>query len=126
MSYYSLVASLPHLQIGDEPPFSTEEYIDNCAQWVTDHEIKILRRVLHQELDDSHCPLCMAWNNVETQIRNTAARSAFDSPIQHPADALDAGHHRIGGLAGEAQAHEPGFTDVARRAGRQVDIGHLE
>ncbi len=74
MAYYSLVASLPHLQIGDEPPFSTEEYIGNCAQWVTEHEIKILRRVLNQELDDAHCPLCKAWNNVETQIRNTAAR----------------------------------------------------
>lgn len=75
MAYYSLVASLPHLQIGDEPPFSTEEYIDNCAQWITDYELKILQRVvLKQETDLAHCQLCQAWHSIETQIRNTAAR----------------------------------------------------
>ncbi|RKX43506.1 MAG: hypothetical protein DRP64_08090 [Verrucomicrobia bacterium] len=74
MAYYSLVASLPHLQIGDEPPFSTEEYLGNCAQWVTEHEANILRKVLLQDLDVALCPLCKAWNNIETQLRNAVAR----------------------------------------------------
>lgn len=74
MAYYSLVASLPSLQIGDEPPFSTEEYVDNCAQWVSEHEVNILRKVLLQEPDIAPCPLCKAWNNIETQIRNAVAR----------------------------------------------------
>jgi len=74
MAYYSLVASLPHLQIGDEPPFSTEEYIGNCAQWVTSREEDILRKVLLQEPDIAPCPLCKAWNNIETQLRNAIAR----------------------------------------------------
>jgi len=74
MAYYSLVASLPYLRIGDESSFSTEEYIGNCAQWVTGHEANILRKVLLQDPDVAPCPLCKAWNNIETQLRNAVAR----------------------------------------------------
>jgi len=74
MAYYSLVASLPSLQIGDEPPFSTEEYIDNCAQWVSERETEILRKILLQEPDIAPCPLCATWNNIETQLRNAIAK----------------------------------------------------
>ncbi|HEY5621518.1 MAG TPA: DUF2764 family protein [Pontiella sp.] len=74
MAYYSLVASLPNLEIGDEPPFSTEEYIGNCAQWVTEREVEILRKVILEEPDIAPCPLCKAWYNIETQIRNASAR----------------------------------------------------
>ena len=74
MAYYSLVASLPNLEIGDEPPFSTEEYVDNCAQWVSERETNILRKVLLQAPDIAPCPLCKAWNGIETQLRNAATR----------------------------------------------------
>ena len=74
MAYYSLVASLRHLQIGDEPPFSTEEYVGNCAQWVTERETDILRKILLEEPDIAPCPLCKAWNNIETQLRNAVVR----------------------------------------------------
>ena len=74
MAYYSLVASLQTLNIGDEPPFSTEEYIDNCAQWVSEREEQILRRVLLATPDIAPCPLCQTWHNIETQLRNAAAR----------------------------------------------------
>jgi len=74
MAYYALVASLPHLQIGDEPPFSTEAFIGNCAQWVTPREEEILRKVLLGADDIAPCPLCKAWNNIETQLRNAVVR----------------------------------------------------
>lgn len=74
MAYYSLVASLPTLQIGDELPFSIEEYIDTCAQWVTEHEVKILRNILQNEGDSKSCPHCRAWNNIETQLRNAVIK----------------------------------------------------
>jgi hypothetical protein len=74
MAYYSLVASLPHLEIGDEPPFTTEEYVDDCARWVAERETDILRKILLQEPDIAPCPLCKAWNNIETQIRNALVR----------------------------------------------------
>lgn len=74
MAYYSLVASLPHLKIGDEPPFSLKEYIDNCGQWVTEHEGRILRNILLGEYDGKSCPICKTWNNIETQISNAVAR----------------------------------------------------
>ena len=74
MAYYSLVASLSSLQIEDEPPFSTEEYIDNCAQWVTERETCILKAVLLNEPIASPCSLSEAWNNIETQLRNAVAK----------------------------------------------------
>ena len=74
MAYYSLVASLPSLQIGDEPPVTVEQYIENCAQWVTERETGILKAVLQNEPTASPCPLCKAWHNMETQLRNTVAK----------------------------------------------------
>lgn len=76
MAYYSLVASLPHLKIGDEPPFSTEEYISNCAQWVTEHEVRILTHILlgKYEFREGGCPICKTWCDIETQLRNAVAR----------------------------------------------------
>jgi hypothetical protein len=74
MPYYSLVASLPTLQIGDEPTFSTEEYIGTCAQWVTEREEQILRKVLLNDASVENCPLCQAWNNIETQLRNAVLK----------------------------------------------------
>lgn len=74
MAYYSLVASLPNLEIGDEPPFTTEEYIDNCAQWVTEREEEILRKVLLKDPDIAPCPLCKVIYDLECQIRNAIAR----------------------------------------------------
>ncbi len=74
MAYYSLVASLPNLEIGDEPPFTTEEYVANASQWVTERETEILRRVLLKEPDIAPCPLCKLIYDLECQIRNAVAR----------------------------------------------------
>jgi hypothetical protein len=74
MAYYSFVASLPSLQIGDEPPVSVEEYIENASQWITEREIGILKAVLLNEPTASPCSLSEAWNNLETQLRNAVAK----------------------------------------------------
>jgi len=76
MAYYSLVASLPHLKIGDEPPFSLEEYVGNCSQWVTEHETRILEHILlgEHEGHGSGCHICKRWFDIETQISNAVAR----------------------------------------------------
>ena len=74
MAYYSLVASLPHLKIGDEPPFSTEEYVEACAQWITEKETRILEHVLLNRHPDHSCDICKKWSNIETQLRNAVAK----------------------------------------------------
>lgn len=74
MAYYSLVASLPSLQIGDEPPFTTEEYVENASQWVTGREAEILHKVLLKEPDIAPCPLCKEIYDLESQIRNAVAK----------------------------------------------------
>jgi hypothetical protein len=109
MSYYFLVASLKTLQIGDEPPFSTEEYINTCTQWITPRQEQILRKVLLNEQHISPCPLCESWNDIEVQIRNASAkRRAQDqgkdaSPYLKP-------HHGFKGaieqLVSDAFSHE--------------------
>jgi hypothetical protein len=74
MGYYSLVSSLPVLRIGDEPPFSVERYVQDCAQWVTEREADILRKVLLAAPDIVPCALCRKLHDLETQIRNAVAR----------------------------------------------------
>lgn len=74
MAYYSLVASLPHLKIGDEPPFSTEEYVQQCAQWVTPHETRILEHLLLGMYEGYGCAICKKWCDTETQLRNAVAK----------------------------------------------------
>jgi hypothetical protein len=74
MSYYALVSSLPHLSIGGEPPFSTEEYVANCAQWITKNEARKLERVLQCKHHCGPCSLCKIWLDIETQLRNAVAR----------------------------------------------------
>lgn len=74
MAYYSLVASLPHLKIGGEPPFSTEEYVRQCAQWVTRHETRILEHILLNGHANHNCAVCKQWFDIETQLRNAVAR----------------------------------------------------
>jgi hypothetical protein len=74
MAYYSLVASLPTLRIGEEPHFTTEEYVENASQWVSERETEILRKVLLQEPDIAPCPLCTIIYDLECQIRNAVAR----------------------------------------------------
>lgn len=74
MAYYSLVASLPSLQIGDEPPFSTEEYVDLCTQWLAEQEVKTLRTLLLKEGESASCVHCRTWGAIETQLRNAALK----------------------------------------------------
>ena len=74
MAYYALVASLPHLKIGDEPPFSTEEYVRTCSQWVTEYETRILEHILLNLHTGERCEICRKWFDIETQLRNAVAR----------------------------------------------------
>lgn len=74
MSYYFLVASLPSLQIGDEVPFSTEEYIERCAGSLPPRELNVLKHVLNCQTVCEGCGLAGSWFAIETQIRNAVAR----------------------------------------------------
>ena len=74
MAYYSLVASLPHIEIGDEPPLSTKEYVEQCAQWISDREKMVLEHILLGEHGSHSCPICRKWFNIETQFRNAVVR----------------------------------------------------
>ena len=74
MSYYSLVASFPALRIGDEPPFSVESFVQQCAQWVTPRELQTLKKVLLAAPDIQPCPYSVRLYDMETQLRNSVAR----------------------------------------------------
>jgi len=74
MSYYFLIASLPALQIGDDPPFTTEEYIERCAGTLSKREMHILNHVLHCETVCESNGLANKWFALETQLRNAVAK----------------------------------------------------
>lgn len=74
MAYYFLIASLPNVQIGDAPPFSTEAYVDYCAQWIPRHEQELLRKVLLNAPNIASSRLYETWNNIEIQLRNAIVR----------------------------------------------------
>jgi hypothetical protein len=96
MGYYSLVSSLPSLQIGDEPPFSTEAYVADCAQWVTERELLSLRKILLAAPDIVPCALCQKLHDLETQLRNAVARRRAQKLGVDPSDYL----HRHDGFSG--------------------------
>ncbi len=47
--YYYLVASLPYLLFGDEPPISSPKFLEECGKWVPPVQ---LRRILSAKLQD--------------------------------------------------------------------------
>lgn len=109
MSYYSLVSSLPTLHIGDEPPFSVESFVTDCAQWVTERELLTLRKVLLAAPDIVPCAYCHRLHDMETQLRNASARRRAQklgvdaSPYLHRHEAFSG---RIESLVDEAFAHD--------------------
>ncbi len=74
MPHYALVASLPHLEIGLEEPFSTQEYLEKCSAWVSRHEAAALRSVLGGVPEEASSPVTVQWKDLNTQLRNAIVR----------------------------------------------------
>ena len=73
MSYHYLVASLPMLFFGDQPPFSSRELQSRCVGVLKTEHLAILEAVM-QGRSIAGNTFAAAWAARETQLRNAVAR----------------------------------------------------
>ncbi len=72
--YYYLVASLPSLVQGEPPLFTPEDYRFKCQGVLTEEHRAELDRIIEGRLDELRTPFGQRWRDIETEIRNGAAR----------------------------------------------------
>ncbi len=74
-SYYYLVAGLPTLLFDEAPPITAADFAARCDAWLAPEEAADIRDALAGRLDAARCPCLAAWRDLETQVRNAAARA---------------------------------------------------
>ena len=74
MKPYFLVASLPTLVLGDPPPLDAAGLLGRCEHLLGAADRAELSLMLEGRLDESAAPLARRWRNIDTQLRNAAAR----------------------------------------------------
>ena len=47
--FYALIASLPHIQIDRDPPFSSKEYLNICSDHVSDSQLLLLNALVNNK-----------------------------------------------------------------------------
>ena len=75
MSYEYLVASLPHLALGEPPPFSSEEFRFHCQGPLRDEDLEELILVLDGRASEGRSAFSRRWFSIDAQIRNAVARA---------------------------------------------------
>lgn len=78
MNYYFLVASLPALDLEEEPPFAVETFHAMCAEHLSERDMAVLDALLADRQNGDPPVLVREWRNRETRIRNAlvAVRAA--------------------------------------------------
>jgi len=70
--HWYLVASLPHLRLGEKPSVSAEQFRMLCSDWLSADEQQVVEAILDGALPETD--LSSAWVAGETQLRNAVAR----------------------------------------------------
>lgn len=76
-NYYYLVSSLPSLELEERPFLSLDKFIESCADWLDDADLKLLDLVSLVPDEQCCCPTDSAvcrWNQWETCFRNKVAK----------------------------------------------------
>ena len=53
--YYYFVATLPSLEMGGKPPFSLDEFLDQCARLLEEEDNNIMRSLLSPSDETINC-----------------------------------------------------------------------
>lgn len=69
-AYYYLISSLPMLDIGESPVISSEEFLESCAEYLNEEELKRLASVSPLPSDSAAIQADRLWSNWETYLRN--------------------------------------------------------
>lgn len=109
-NYYYFVSSLPHLKLGDEPMFGSEEFIQNCALQLSESDYRQLLEISLLPSDTSHSFVQSKWNSFETSLRNTAVHIRALKLKCEPGQYLRQEQDLFGGLETHVQdafSHNP-------------------
>ena len=74
--YYSLVASLPYLKMGEAPPVSSEAFLDECDKWLSPGEIDLLRMAADPAAPDGRAEeshVLKEWKEFDSALRSSVA-----------------------------------------------------
>ena len=74
MDYVYLVASLPHLELGGAPPFTSAELLFSCGGVLRQDHWGDLRAIVEGRPQDVRAPEARRLVDAETQLRNALAR----------------------------------------------------
>ena len=74
MEYVYLVASLPHLELGGAPPFTSAELLFSCGGVLRQDHWEDLRAIVEGRPQDVRAPEARRLVDPETQLRNALAR----------------------------------------------------
>ncbi len=72
--YPYVVASLPALQFGEEPPMTAGELLEYCAELVQTDDLARVRLVIEGRLDELREPAVHGFAQRDIQLRNAVAR----------------------------------------------------
>jgi len=73
--YYYLVASLPTLEFGANPPLTTEEFLSQCVQHLSRPDLSVIQKIIQQEKADTDMKniFFKQWEGFNHNIRNEMA-----------------------------------------------------
>ena len=73
--FYALIASLPHIQIDRDPPFSSKEYLNICSDHVSDSQLILLNALVNNETSSEIKSFYTnQWFNAEIQLKNAISK----------------------------------------------------
>ena len=73
--YYYLVASLPYLRFGEEPPVTTVAYLGECEKWLNEEDLSLVRSLDIKEPDtkEGDTPLIRQWKEFDLTLKTEIA-----------------------------------------------------
>ena len=95
MRPYYLIASLPRLILGEQPPLTRGKLLDQCSGLLEADELRELAGVLDGRMHPPLSRFARRWLDLDTTIRNAAARArggrlgVEPGPYLRPLDGYD-------------------------------------
>lgn len=86
--YYYFISTLPHITLDEPPPFSKEEFLEECARWLPpDHAADITALMNGQDEEATHAA-CMEWREWEHTLRSALVTARCARLQKDPAQYL--------------------------------------
>lgn len=98
--YIYFISSLPLLHFGMKPPFSLEQFLQKCIEYIPPADARILEVIGSAQYPAKNAPTIKKWLNFDTRLRNELVRLRAGRKKTDPAKYL-----RPDGYAGPQLYH---------------------